>query len=98
MENYGMVNSSLAMREIMSAVAAEKIPLIEQDVVRSADYARDARVKDPLELTSKDAKSIKMEASLETGAAVKAMRQRGGISAQYLDDFKSEVQQYSNQQ
>ncbi len=97
LENYGLMNSSKAMSQILDAVEAEQLPLIEQQVARSADIASEARVKDPLELTTADNKKLEIDRSLQKGAAMQAIRQRGGIAAQYLDEFKAQIQTYVNE-
>jgi len=97
LEDYGIINSPEGVKEIEKSIAENKIRTAEGNVVRDADAASAARVKDPLELTNGDSKQLKLEKSLQTATLAKELRQRDGITVQKLDAFKNQVSTFATQ-
>lgn len=95
MENLGFTNASDSMQHVIRGIASNQIPIVDKPVVRTQDVADDARGKDPLEMTEQDKKTLKLETAAQQGAVMQAMRQRGGVPAQGLDTFKTQVQSFA---
>ena len=98
LESYGMMNSGRETAEILSSLESNRLKMVKRDsLLREKDQAGAARSKDPLEMTSRDAQSLKMEKSLQRGSAINEARERGGIPVQSLDSFKSDINKFVNQ-
>lgn len=96
LENYGLMNTSSEMRHVLNDIATSGIPLLDMQVARDEDLAAATRAKDPLEMTTTDTKKLKVEQAVQRAEGFKAIRQRGGIPVQNLDEFKAQVQAYAN--
>lgn len=97
MEDYGLLNSPAAAEELVKSLETNQIKVIETKIARGKDTASQARVKDPLELTSKDSSQLNTEKAIQRAQVVKQLRQRGGVPAQDLESFKQDILQFSNQ-
>ena len=98
LESYGMMNSGRDTAEILSSLESNRLKLVKREaLLRAADQASAARSKDPLEMTNKDAQNLKVEKSLQRGSAINEARERGGIPAQTLNSFKSDINKFVNQ-
>ena len=85
------------MQGLQEAISQGSIKLTEQQIVRAADFAAEARDKDPLEVTGSDVNQFKVEEASQRAFTAQEMRQRGGIPAQDFEAFKQEIQSHINQ-
>lgn len=93
LENFGLANTGPALRETIKSIEQGAIPTADRPIVRTKDLASDTRMKDPLEFTASDGRTIKAESYSQRAAENRALRSRV-IPVQELGQFRNEVQNF----
>lgn len=93
-EQQGLVNEGQLTAKTVDGIKKNTIRVKEQKLLRGRDLSKQATQKDPLELKAEDQQVVKKEAALQTGEMIRGTVQVGGIPAQDLESFKSDIRTF----